>query len=64
MTPFSFEWQWNIDYMIFMGFLYLALLVIACGLVYCAVKTWLQLGEEEKGLHQEIIPSRKKYNEY
>ena len=34
MTPFSFEWQWNIEYIIFMGLLYIALAVIGCGLLY------------------------------
>ncbi len=63
MTPFSFEWQWNIDYLIFMGFLYLALTIIACGIVYCLVKTWLQLGQEEEEMQAEI-PSRKRYSEY
>ena len=43
MTPFSFEWHWNADYFVFMGLLYLALMVIACGLVYCLIKTWMGL---------------------
>jgi uncharacterized membrane protein YbaN (DUF454 family) len=43
MTPFSFEWQWNIEYFIFMGLLYLALTIIGCGLTFAAVKTFLQL---------------------
>ena len=41
MTPLSFEWQWNIEYAIFMGLLYLALTVIGCGLIVTYVKTWL-----------------------
>ena len=63
MTPFSFEWQWNVDHLLFMGFLYLALTIIACGLVYSLVKTWLALGEKEQSLPPEI-PSRSKYSEY
>lgn len=63
MTPFSFEWQWNIDYLIFMGFLYIALIIVASGLVYCLVKTWLQLDHEEEGMEKEL-PSRKKYSQY
>ncbi len=39
MTPFSFEWQWNVEYLIFMGLLYLALTVIGCGLTFCILKT-------------------------
>ena len=39
MTPFSFEWQWNVEYLIFMGLLYLALTVIGCGVTYCLLKT-------------------------
>jgi len=65
MTPFSFEWQWNIDYAVFMGFLYLALTVVACGLVVTVIKTLMHLHEEEtsEGLPPEI-PSRSKYSEY
>jgi len=43
MTPFSFEWQWNIEYLIFMGLLYLALAIIGCGLTFVGIKTVLQL---------------------
>ena len=65
MTPFSFEWQWNVEYLIFMGLLYLALAIIACGLVYCFVKTWLDLPLQEKpdGAPPEIS-YRKRYSEY
>jgi len=42
MTPLSFEWQWNIEYLIFMGFLYLALGIVGVGLAFVAVKTVLQ----------------------
>jgi hypothetical protein len=56
MTPFSFEWQWNIDYFIFMGLLYLALFVVGCGLVYVILKTWLELdpGKKLDGVPPEI----------
>jgi hypothetical protein len=65
MTPFSFEWQWNIDYAVFMGFLYLALTVVACGLIVALIKTLMHMHEEDKseGLSPEI-PSRSKYSEY
>ena len=65
MTPFSFEWQWNIEYLIFMGLLYLALTIIACGLIYCFVKTWLNLPVKEKP--EDAPPEisyRTKYSEY
>jgi len=48
MTPFSFEWQWNIEYFLFMGLLYLALIIIGCGLIYAYTKTWLDLSPGEK----------------
>lgn len=43
MTPFSFEWQWNFEYLIFMGLLYLALFVIVVGLHVAAIRTVLHL---------------------
>ncbi|MBW1682905.1 MAG: hypothetical protein JRF59_14140 [Deltaproteobacteria bacterium] len=43
MTPFSFEWQWNIDYLLFMGLLYLALTIVGCGVGFALLKTVLQL---------------------
>ena len=63
MTPLSFEWQWNIDYMIFMGLLYLALLIIGCGLIYSYIKTWFDLDDKEDELPPKI-PSRSKYTDY
>ena len=42
MTPLSFEWQWNVEYLIFFGFLYIALAVVGCGLAVVVVKTVLQ----------------------
>ena len=65
MTPFSFEWQWNIEYLIFMGLLYIALTVIGCGLVYVLVKTWVNLSATEEA--QETPPEisyRSRYSDY
>ena len=39
MTPFSFEWQWNIEYVIFFGLLYVALGLIGGGITFVAIKT-------------------------
>jgi len=65
MTPLSFEWQWNIDYLIFMGFLYLALGIVGCGILYAVLKTWVDLGRREK--EEEASPDlsyRSRYREY
>lgn len=62
MTPLSFEWQWQADYFVFMGLLYLALVIIGCGLVYTWVKTWFDLEQKEE-IPPEI-PYRSKYTEY
>ena len=62
MTPFSFEWQWNADYMVFMGLLYIALVIIGCGLVYAFVKTWLHLDQEEE--YSAGIEYRMNYSKY
>jgi TRAP-type C4-dicarboxylate transport system permease small subunit len=65
MTPLSFEWQWNMDYGIFMGFLYLALTVVACGLILAFIKTLIHMHEEDQPESQTPeIPSRSKYSEY
>jgi TRAP-type C4-dicarboxylate transport system permease small subunit len=65
MTPLSFEWQWSSDYFLFMGFLYLALLAVGCGLAFAYVRTWLDLRREEKeGEAQSRLASRSKYSEY
>ncbi|MFP4037190.1 MAG: hypothetical protein ACLFUE_06695 [Desulfobacteraceae bacterium] len=63
MTPFSFEWHWNADYLIFMGLLYLALVIIGSGLVYTVLRTWMDL---EAGEHETPpeIPYRKRYCMY
>ena len=65
MTPLSFEWQWNADYIIFMGLLYLALFIIGCGLVFTWVKTWFELdiGEGPSAPPPEIS-YRAKYGKY
>jgi len=65
MTPFSFEWQWNIEYFIFMGLLYLALFVVGCGLVYVILKTWLELDSGKKtGEVPPEISYRSSYSKY
>ena len=63
MTPLSFEWQWNIEYFIFMGLLYLALMIIGAGLIYVYIKTWIDQGDEEDKLPPSI-PTRSKYSDY
>ncbi len=63
MTPLSFEWQWNLDYIIFMGLLYLALVIIGCGLIYTYVKTWFDIDKKEDDLPPEI-PYRSRYTDY
>jgi len=63
MTPLSFEWQWQTDYFIFMGLLYLALVIIGCGLAYTWVKTWFDIDKTQDELPPEI-PYRSKYTEY
>jgi hypothetical protein len=55
MTPFSFEWQWNIGYLIFMGLLYLALGIIGTGLIYAFIKTWIELSDKEDKKPPEIL---------
>jgi len=67
MTPLSFEWLWNSDYIIFMGLLYLALLVVGCGLIYVWLKTWWDLDVADKNQKQEMSPEfshRSKYSAY
>jgi hypothetical protein len=65
MTPFSFEWQWNIEYLVFMGLLYIALTIIGCGLIYCLVKTWLELTSAEEPLDSPPeLSYRSRYAKY
>jgi hypothetical protein len=54
MTPLSFEWQWNVEYFIFMGLLYLALAIISAGFVYALIKTWIALISEPKEKPPEV----------
>ena len=63
MTPLSFEWQWNVDYFIFMGLLYVALVIIGCGLIYAYVKTWWDLDKGDETPSDEI-PYRSRYSQY
>ena len=66
MTPLSFEWQWNIDYGVFMGFLYLALGIVGVGVIVAYVRTWIRMHEEDKAETRQPpeITSRSKYSEY
>jgi len=43
MTPFSFEWQWNLEYLIFFGLLYIALGIVGVGITFTVIKTGLQV---------------------
>ena len=63
MTPLSFEWQWNIEYFIFMGLLYLALLIVGIGLIYTYIKTWLDVDPKEPKMPAKIT-TRLKYSDY
>jgi len=65
MTPLSFEWQWNSEYFIFMGLLYLALAIIGCGLAFAWIKTWFEL-DMERGPEgaPEKLSYRSKYGNY
>jgi hypothetical protein len=63
MTPLSFEWQWNIEYLIFMGLLYLSLVIIVAGIIYTCIKTWTDLKDEEVG-RPPRIPYRSKNSDY
>ena len=64
MTPLSFEWHWNIEYLVFFGLLYIALSIIGCGITYTFIKSWLDFrNSEEQNLPAEI-EQRKKYTDY
>jgi hypothetical protein len=63
MTPLSFEWHWQADYFIFMGLLYLALIILGVGLIYTYIKTWFTL-QDQGDQSKAPIPSRKKYTDY
>ncbi|MBW2065827.1 MAG: hypothetical protein JRJ03_12985 [Deltaproteobacteria bacterium] len=67
MTPLSFEWQWNIDYFLFMGFLYLTVGVVGCGILYAVLKTWVDLSKGREEGAEEAPPEisyRARYREY
>ena len=65
MTPLSFEWKWIADYFIFMGLLYLALTIVGCGIVYCLIRTWLDLHYDEGSTEAPAeIAYRSRYSEY
>jgi len=64
MTPLSFEWQWNIDYFIFMGLLYVALGIVGCGLAVTWIKTWLDTSGDKKAEPPADISSRSRYSQF
>ena len=65
MTPFSFEWQWNIEYLIFMGFLYLALGIVGCGLVVTYIKTWMDVERDDSAdAESSDMSSRSEYSKF
>jgi hypothetical protein len=61
MTPLSFEWKWAADYFVFMGLLYLAIIIIGCGLAYTYIKSWLEC---EHGTTPPKIETRTRYSKY
>ncbi len=64
MTPFSFEWQWNIEYLVFFGLLYIALSIIGCGAVFAFIKSWIDVRNSEDQSIPPEIEQRKKYTDY
>lgn len=65
MFPFCFEWEWNADHFIFLGLVYLALIVIGCGLIYSFLKAWMDLPLTEKPSDSPPeISYRSGYSEY
>ena len=65
MTPLSFEWQWNVEYLIFFGLLYLALTIIGTGIVYCIIKTFIDLMQDkEEDFSSRKIDQRLNYTDY
>jgi hypothetical protein len=43
MTPLSFEWIWNVEYIIFFGLLYTALIIVGACVGIALFKTIIQL---------------------
>ncbi len=66
MTPLSFEWQWNVEYLIFFGLLYLALTIVGCGTIYAFIKSWFDLIKDNKNEKSQnrIVGQRIKYTDY
>ncbi len=65
MTPLSFEWQWNVEYFIFFGLLYLALTIVGCGTIYSIIRAWLDLMKDEgENSSSQKIDQRLKYTDY
>ncbi len=65
MTPFSFEWQWNIEYLIFFGLLYLALTIVGCGMIYAFIKSWFEIMKDNKNEKiQSIVDQKIQYPDY
>jgi len=65
MTPLSFEWNWNVEYLIFFGLLYLALAIVGCGTIYAFIKSWIDLMKEKKeDSSAQKIDRRLKYTDY
>lgn len=64
MTPLSFEWHWNIEYLIFFGLLYIALSIVGCGITYTFIKSWLDYRNSEEQNMPDKIEQRSKYTEY
>jgi hypothetical protein len=38
MFPFSFEWIWDMDHLVFMGALGFAMNIVGAGMTYCIIK--------------------------
>ena len=50
MLPFSFEWLWDLDHMVFMGGLWYALTILGLGMTYCIIKAAIDTAKG-KGSH-------------
>ena len=65
MTPFSFEWQWNVEYFIFFGLLYIALTIVGCGIIYTFIRSWFDvMQDKEESSSSSTIDQRIKYTDY
>ena len=65
MTPFSFEWQWNVEYIIFFGLLYLALTIVGCGIIYTFIRSWYDvMKDKEEESSSPKIDQRLNYTDY